>query len=70
MGKVWQYTACDAACSYAIAEVGTEFSAEAAARFLTTRVVPAYRAAGWPIRRVLTDQGSEYRGAFDQATAA
>ncbi|MDR7522957.1 MAG: DDE-type integrase/transposase/recombinase [Armatimonadota bacterium] len=70
VGKVWQYTACDAACSYAIAEVGTEFSAEAAARFLTTRVVPAYRAAGWPIRRVLTDQGSEYRGAFDQACAA
>ncbi|MDR7540163.1 MAG: DDE-type integrase/transposase/recombinase, partial [Armatimonadota bacterium] len=70
VGKVWQYTACDAACSYAIAEVGTEFSAEAAARFLTTRVLPTYRAAGWPIRRVLTDQGSEYRGAFDQATAA
>ncbi len=69
MGKVWQYTACDAACSYAIAEVATEFSAQAA-RFLTTRVLPAYRAAGWPIRRVLTDQGSEDRGAFDQATAA
>ncbi|MDR7549670.1 MAG: helix-turn-helix domain-containing protein [Armatimonadota bacterium] len=70
VGKVWQYTACDAACSYAIAEVGMAFSAEAAARFLTTRGVPAYRAAGWPIRRVLTDQGSEYRGAFGQAAAA
>jgi len=39
VGKVWQYTACDAACSYAVAQVTTEFSAEAAARFLTTRVL-------------------------------
>ena len=54
VGKVWQYTACDAACSYAIAQVTTEFSANAAAQFLRTRVWPAYRAAGWPIRRVLT----------------
>ncbi|MBM3744445.1 MAG: transposase family protein [Acidobacteria bacterium] len=67
VGKVWQYTACDAACSYAIAQVTTEFSANAAAQFLRTRVWPAYQAAGWPLRRVLTDQGSEYRGAFDQA---
>ncbi len=67
VGKVWQYTACDAACSYAIAQASTEFSAAAAARFLRTRVLPAYRAAGWPVRRVLTDQGNEYRGAFDHA---
>ncbi len=60
--RVWQYTACDAACSYAIAEVTTEFSAQAAARFVTRRVLPAYRAAGWPLQRVLTDWGSEYRG--------
>ena len=66
VGKVWQYTACDAACSYAIAQVSTDFSALAAARFLTTRVLPAYRAAGWPVQRVLTDQGNEYRGAFDR----
>jgi transposase InsO family protein len=63
VGKVWQYTA----CSYAVAQVSTEFSAQAAARFLTARVLPVYRAAGWPLRRVLTDCGSEYRGAFDQA---
>jgi transposase InsO family protein len=70
VGKVWQYTACDAACSYAIAEVSTEFSAQAATRFLASRVLPVYRAAGWPLRRILTDWGSEYRGAFDQACAA
>lgn len=67
VGKVWQYTACDAACSYAIAWVTTAFSAAAAARFLTVHVLPAYRAAGWRLQRLLTDQGTEYRGAFDQA---
>lgn len=70
VGKVWQDTACDAACSDAIADVATEFSAQAAARFLTARGLPAYRAAGWPLQRVLPDWGSEYRGAFDQACAA
>jgi transposase InsO family protein len=70
VGKVWQYAACDAAYSYAVAQVSTEFSAEAAARFLTTRVLPVYQAAGWPLRRLLTDCGSEYRGVFDQACAA
>jgi transposase InsO family protein len=70
VGKVWQYTACDAACSYALAQVSTDFSAAAAAQFLTTCVLPAYRAAGWRLPRVLTDQGNEYRGAFDQACQA
>ncbi len=66
VGKLEQYTACDAACSAAWAEVATEFSAQAA-RFLTRRVLPVYRAAGWPLQRVLTDGGSEYRGAFGEA---
>jgi len=69
VGKVWQYTACDAACSFAVAQVSLEFSAHAAARFLTSRVSPTYQAAGWPLQRILTDQGNEYRGAFDQACA-
>ena len=66
MGKVWQYTACDAACSYAVARLSTEFSAEAAAQFFR-QVVAYYARAGWPVQRVLSDQGNEYRGAFDQA---
>lgn len=70
VGKVWQYTACDAACSYALAQVSTEFSAAAAARSLTSRVLPAYRAAGRAVQRVLTNQGNEYRGAFDHACRA
>jgi len=69
VGKVWQLTACDAASSYAVAEVSLDFSAKAAARFLEKRVVPAFRRLGWPIQRVLTDQGSEFRGAFDQTCA-
>lgn len=67
VGKVWQYTACDAACSYGIAQVSLEFSAAATANFLTSRVVPAFQKAGWQVQRVLTDQGNEFRGRFDQA---
>jgi transposase InsO family protein len=69
VGKVWQYTACDAACSFAVAQVSLEFSARAAARFLTHRVLPTFQGAGWPIQRVLTDHGSEYRGVFDKVCA-
>jgi transposase InsO family protein len=77
VGKAWQYTACDAACSFAVAQLSLEFSAEAAARFLTGRVLPTFQAAGWPRQRILpeghrdgvSDQGNEYRGAFDKACA-
>lgn len=41
-GKVSQYTACDAACSFAVAQVSLNFSAAAAARFLTDRVLLAF----------------------------
>lgn len=43
--------------SYAIANVSTQFSTDAAARSLTTRVLPVYQAADWTLRRVLTDRG-------------
>ena len=69
MGKVWQYTACNAACSFAVAQVGLEFSGAAAGRFLIGRVLPAFQAAGWPLQRILTDQCNEYRGAFDKGCA-
>ncbi|MGH2628049.1 MAG: IS481 family transposase [Anaerolineales bacterium] len=67
VGKVWQYTACDAACSFGIAQVSLDFSAAATAHFLTSRVLPAFHKAGWELHRVLTDQGNEFRGRFDQA---
>ncbi len=67
VGKVWQVTACDAACSYGVAQILPALSAQACAAFLRTVLVPLYRRAGWPLRRVLTDGGTEFKGAFAQA---
>lgn len=69
VGKVWQITACDAACSYGLAWLLPAHTAEAAAYFLRTIVTAHYRRAGWRLRRVLTDGGPEFRGAFDEACA-
>jgi transposase InsO family protein len=67
VGKVWQLTACDAASSYAAARIVVGPTAEATARFLREDLVPLYRKAGWPLRRVLTDRGSEFKAVFDEA---
>jgi transposase InsO family protein len=67
VGKVWQFTACDAACSYAVAWLSTELSARRARRFLLRYVLPIYRRAGHPLQAVLTDGGSEFHGSFDHA---
>ena len=62
-------TACDAANSYGMARVfvRTQPTAQAAERFLRRVMPPHFRRAGWPIQRVLTDGGSEFKGVFDQA---
>lgn len=70
VGKVWQITACDAACSYGVACLLPAHTAEAAAHFLRRVVRPLYRRAGWRLRRVLTDGGPEFKGAFDEACRA
>lgn len=71
VGKVWQYTACDAASSFGVAGViAGNWSAEKAARFLTKTVIPAFTRLGFDVQRVLTDCGREYYGAFDKACAA
>lgn len=68
VGRVWQITACDAASSYGLAMVFIgDPRAAVAARFLRERVVPHFRKAGFPVKRVLTDRGSEFKGAFDEA---
>lgn len=68
VGKVWQITACDAASSYGLADVFVgDPHAAVAARFLRKVVVPHFRKAGYAVQRVLTDGGSEFKGAFDQA---
>ncbi|MGH7378396.1 MAG: integrase core domain-containing protein, partial [Candidatus Methylomirabilales bacterium] len=45
-------------------------SAEGAAGFLREVLVPLYRRAGWPLQRVLTDRGSEFKGAFEDTCRA
>jgi transposase InsO family protein len=65
VGKVWQITGCDAACSYAWARlVVGEVTAAAVLTFLRDDVRPTYRRAHWRLQRVLTDNGKEFKGAF------
>ena len=65
VGKVWQITGCDAASSYGWAGlIVGEATATAVLAFLRERVRPVYRHAGWRLRRVLTDNGKEFKGAF------
>lgn len=66
VGKVWQITACDAASSYGVAALVPAHTAAAAAAFLREILVPLYRRARWPLRRVLTDGGPEFKGTFDE----
>jgi transposase InsO family protein len=67
VGKVWQVTACDAASSYGLATVFVgNPRAAVTARFLR-HVVQHFRKAGHHVRRVLTDRGSEFEGAFQEA---
>lgn len=46
VGKVWQLTACDAACSYGVARLLPALAAEGTAHFLRAVLVPLYRRAG------------------------
>ena len=71
VGKVWQLTACDCASSYGWARVvGGEVTAAVLAAFLVEVVLPGYRTAGWPLRRVLTDNGKECKASFVTTCAA
>ena len=70
VGKVWQITGCNAASSYTWAQlVIGEVTAEDTWRFIDTHVRSAYREAGWPLERVLTDGGHEFKGAFPAGCA-
>lgn len=68
VGKVWQYTACDAATSFGIARLITgNWTAKKSAAFLNEVVVPTFKKKGFVVQRVLTDRGREYYGDFDRA---
>jgi transposase InsO family protein len=62
-GTVWQYTAIDVASAYAWAELGTSERNPRArhTRELLHRVARELRAAGWRLREIGTDNGSEFR---------
>jgi transposase InsO family protein len=64
VGKVWQYSACDAACSFAAAWLTTQLTSHAARRFLRRYLLPIYSQAGHTVQAVLTDRGHEWLGAF------
>ena len=70
VGRVWQYTACDAASSFAVAMLSRDHSAETAAHFLAHEVLPAYQHAGHRLKAVLTDGGPEFKADFDDRCAA
>lgn len=54
VGKLWQVTACDAASSFALAQVFVgPPRAKVIADFLRKRVIPFFRKAGHPLQRVL-----------------
>ena len=71
VGKVWQLTACDCASSFGWARIVVgEVTAALMAAFLGEVVLPGYRAAGWRLRRVLTDNGKEFKARFVPTCAA
>jgi transposase InsO family protein len=62
-GSVWQYSAIDVASAYAWAELRTSERNPRArhTRELVHRVARELKAAGWKLREVTTDNGSEFR---------
>ncbi len=65
VGKVWQYSAVDGACSFGFAHVRAgKKRARAAAEFLEHHVLPAYAEAGIALKEVVVDGGPEFKGEF------
>ena len=72
-GTVWQLTAIDVCSSFAWAELVACPSGQpgtAQTTRLARRVAADLRAVGWRLERVLSDNGSEFRGAFTDALTA
>jgi len=70
VGRVWQVTACDTASSFTWARIFLgEPRAAVTAEFLRF-VADDLDRAGWALQRVLTDGGSEFKGAFTRTCRA
>jgi transposase InsO family protein len=61
LGKIWQYTACDTYSSYGFAKVYHEKTSDTSVDFIVNHVARCSPAG--KIRRVLTDQGTEFYNA-------
>ena len=61
LGRIWQYTACDTYSSYGFAKVYRDKIQDNSIDFITNHVVNQSRVG--KIRRVLTDQGTEFYNA-------
>jgi transposase InsO family protein len=67
-GAIWQLTAIDVASSYAWAELvvckyGNPIAAQTST--LARRVAHDLKSAGWKLERVLSDNGNEFKGTFN-----
>jgi transposase InsO family protein len=70
VGKIWQYTAVDGACSFGFAKVlAGEKSAAAAAAFLKHEVAPVYAEAGIELKEAVVDGGPEFKAEFTRTCA-
>jgi len=61
LGKIWQYTACDTYSSYGFAKIYSEKTADNSIDFIINHVAGSSPIG--KIRRVLTDQGTEFYNA-------
>jgi transposase InsO family protein len=69
-GAIWQLTAIDVASSFAWAELVIAKQGNPTAKQtskLARRVAADLGAAGWRLERFLSDNGNEFKGAFNQA---
>jgi transposase InsO family protein len=64
VGKVWQITACDTASSFAWAKIFLGDPRAVISAGFVQEVMADLERAGWPLQRVLTDRGSEFKGEF------
>jgi len=69
LGRIWQYTACDTYSSYGFAKVYGEKTSDNSIDFITNHVLNQSRSG--KIKRVLTDQGTEfYNARFPETESA
>ena len=64
VGKIWQITACDTASSFTWAKIFLGDPRAAVSSAFLREVRDELERAGWSLRRVLTDGGSEFKGEF------